>query len=1178
MKILSLNLKTVGPFTGAALDLSAGEQGLHLIYGPNEAGKSSALRALSYLLFGFPYTSADNFVHPNEQLRVGGKLRLESGDELQFIRRRGKGKTLRALDDSTVVPDDRLVGFLGDLNLESFRTLFGIDHARLTQAGEEIRTGQGHLGELLFAAGAGLAGLREAQVTLEQQLEGLFKPRGQNQKINKLRAEFDEARDELKRSVLPGEEWHQHDSALREATMSADQVRAHLRVARVDQARLKRIRSAIPLIARRRSLTQELAELADVVPLRDDFGAETRTAQDQLRRAQQLIAQAQAAIQEIDAQAAQLASPSRLLDAADEIKLLQERLGAVVKARLDRPRLESFLAETEHQARQLLRELGRPTDLDEAETLRLRIDEPAIIHALGQQSAELRGQAESVQMTIARHDNQIARHASNLAKLDQPQDVEPLRRALGQARKAGDLDASLGSAVAKLTRADQAMATALAQLPGWSRSAEDLNRLAVPLSATLDRYESLFHDAARAQHTLAERLANDDESIRRLESRLQHLELQQDVPTEEALRAARAKREVGWRLVKASWLAATPDSEDTAPFLAEFAPGGTLAVAYEQSVERTDAIADRLRREADRVAHKAELQVQLLQHRATRTRFQQDSKLLEDQRVHSQTDWNTLVGPLGLEAEAQTPTELRAWLRRREDVLQLLEKATEARQSVKALEEQSTSHRAAVTRALGETGNCAPAAGRDLAPLLEQVELVIKREDDLTRKRADLEAKLADVRSERTNAQLSLRAAEAKLDAWRTTWTTQMARIGLQPSAAPEQAEIVLTRISDLFKVLDSRREHLSRIRGMDRDADQFARAVTNLVMRVAPDLDGEPVDQQARELASRLQEAQKASILAEQRQREDANLRAAVAQREQATIRLDRLCKEAGCTDFEQLPHAERRSQAGAQREKDRALCEEQLVDAAGGTDLPAFLAQAEKADPVALDTSIAELDETIAAEEAKLQHLDQTIGTERAVLARMDGGDRAAQAAERSQAILARLRGDVAQYATLKLAAIVLNRGIEQYREQNQGPIMARAGALFAALTGSSFSQLRIDDDGNGRSVLKGVRPDGRLVGVEGMSDGSHDQLYLALRLASLESWLQFHEPIPFVVDDILLNFDDLRATAALRAIAELSRRTQVLFFTHHRHIIDLACAHLPHDVVFTHELPGLRDSGAK
>ena len=105
----------------------------------------------------------------------------------------------------------------------------------------------------------------------------------------------------------------------------------------------------------------------------------------------------------------------------------------------------------------------------------------------------------------------------------------------------------------------------------------------------------------------------------------------------------------------------------------------------------------------------------------------------------------------------------------------------------------------------------------------------------------------------------------------------------------------------------------------------------------------------------------------------------------------------------------------------------------------------------------------------------------------------------------------------------------------------------------------------------MLKGSGPDGRLVGVEGMSNGgSHDQLYLALRLASLESWLHVHEPIPFVVDDILLNFDDQRALAALRALAELSQHTQVLFFTHHRHLVELAEANLPSGVLFVHELP--------
>ena len=63
MKILKLNLTAFGPFTDAQLDLSKGNQGLHVIYGPNEAGKSSSLRAITDLLYGIPARTPDNFIH-----------------------------------------------------------------------------------------------------------------------------------------------------------------------------------------------------------------------------------------------------------------------------------------------------------------------------------------------------------------------------------------------------------------------------------------------------------------------------------------------------------------------------------------------------------------------------------------------------------------------------------------------------------------------------------------------------------------------------------------------------------------------------------------------------------------------------------------------------------------------------------------------------------------------------------------------------------------------------------------------------------------------------------------------------------------------------------------------------------------------------------------------------------
>jgi uncharacterized protein YhaN len=87
--------------------------------------------------------------------------------------------------------------------------------------------------------------------------------------------------------------------------------------------------------------------------------------------------------------------------------------------------------------------------------------------------------------------------------------------------------------------------------------------------------------------------------------------------------------------------------------------------------------------------------------------------------------------------------------------------------------------------------------------------------------------------------------------------------------------------------------------------------------------------------------------------------------------------------------------------------------------------------------------------------------------------------------------------------------------------------------------------------------------------MSEGTADQLYLSVRLAAVEAYVANHEPIPFLVDDILINFDDQRSAATLSVLGELSQQTQVIFLTHHAHLLDIAREVLPADVLFTHEL---------
>jgi uncharacterized protein YhaN len=104
-----------------------------------------------------------------------------------------------------------------------------------------------------------------------------------------------------------------------------------------------------------------------------------------------------------------------------------------------------------------------------------------------------------------------------------------------------------------------------------------------------------------------------------------------------------------------------------------------------------------------------------------------------------------------------------------------------------------------------------------------------------------------------------------------------------------------------------------------------------------------------------------------------------------------------------------------------------------------------------------------------------------------------------------------------------------------------------------------------------LVAERPPGEQCDVEALSDGARDQLFLALRMAAVERYVAEAEPLPFVADDLFVNFDDERAAAGLEQLAALSASTQTLLFTHHAHLVEIARRRLPSNVLAVHPLRG-------
>ncbi|MGB7933394.1 MAG: chromosome segregation protein SMC, partial [Gammaproteobacteria bacterium] len=286
--------------------------------------------------------------------------------------------------------------------------------------------------------------------------------------------------------------------------------------------------------------------------------------------------------------------------------------------------------------------------------------------------------------------------------------------------------------------------------------------------------------------------------------------------------------------------------------------------------------------------------------------------------------------------------------------------------------------------------------------------------------------------------------------------------------------------------------------------------------------------------------------------------IKAAEATRKTMTERLNALCREAYCREESELELAERRSGEFLALRRRIDTLEQELRENGEGVALAALEVEVAAANPDTLSGEIEVLTSRIDEEfEPQINELHVAKGVKQNELGLMDGSDAAAALADEAQSVLVKIRSNAEQYVRMKLASRILRNEIERYRQKHQGPLLERASEHFAVLTEGSFAGLRADFNEKDEPVLVGMRPNDDRVYVEGMSSGTRDQLYLALRLASLEKYMESAEPMPFIVDDILVHFDDERSRATLGVLAELARKTQIILFTHHRRLVEQAQA---------------------
>ena len=1157
MRIERLVLERYGHFTGRELDFSAPGVRLHIVCGSNEAGKTTALSAIGDLLFGIDARSGYAFLHDYADMRIGGTIAARSGATLTFKRRKGNKNTLIAADDRPLA-DDALQPFVGLADRAVFARLFGLTQSSLASGAAAMLDAGGDIGQVLFEAGGNIRRLVAVLRGLDDEAAQLFTPRRAGARIfyNKIDV-YSKARGDIRRLSITSDDFGRIVTDLAAAESELAATRQALARLEAERAKAERVRRLLPRLRELEAYRSELQGLTQTADLPADAGERIARAQEVIRLADAAAGREEQAANEAARELAGLDLPQALLARADDIRRLYERRGAILKAAADLPNRKAERHQLARQLDQRARDLGAGLDGSQAVAALPPETARATVRRLITDASSIEGERRAARARVADAEAETARlHALLSADgAEPPQEaLVALKRGHADVLAKGDLAMARTTAHEVARLAAERLDQGLSSLPGWHGDAAALARLPVPDQAMLTRFEADLAAAEERVRRLRERRGEAADAALGHERELAELSAQGDLPTADALAEARARRERGWRLIRRRHV---DGAEVAAADVEAFAAGSGLVDAYERAVAAADHVADRRTSEAARLARHAAATAAFNEACGRRARLDQELAEAQAEQEAARERWVALWAALGVRAPG-CPREMAAWLVERRSVLGAYNAWQEAAGKATAAEEAcaAADH---LLRQLAAPLKLAFDVGDSLTTLLVRIAAFLDAAARRAEEHRQLAARALDLKTVLEREQQRLAEAEARAETWAASWRSSTAAAGLSRDCDAAAAERALTLWEEIRTVAVRLTDLDERVAGIDADMAAFAADVRQTIADAGLAFGGTDAAEAALAAFTRLQAAEAARTRSEQlvKERLQAGKRAAAERQRQdeAQAEVQRFIALAGCADADGLGDAVQRSQRKAELHRRSEDLKAEILANADGLTLDQAAAEADGCDADTLKGRLATISGEVAA---LMETAERSSAAAQELRSRRDGlstGEGAAAAAQVMADARADLEATARRWMLLRTAAFILRGGIERFRALHQGPLLDAGGAIFRTLTRGSFEGFRIAYDERDEAKLAGLRPDGSVVAIEAMSDGTRDQLFLALRIAAVESCAAAAEPLPFIADDLFVNFDDARAAAGIEALIGLGAVTQVLLFTHHRHLAELA-----------------------
>lgn len=1159
MRFNQIHLTRFGCFTDHVIDFGeVPESGdFHIIYGPNEAGKSTLRDACLDFLYGISSRSKYNFLHDYSVMEVGARI-SEAKNSYEMRRLKGRKDTLISVGNSHL-SETTLKAILGGISREEYEHMYSLNDSSLEAGGESILSSEGDLGALLFGAMSGLSDISLALAAAKEQTEKFFKTSARAFHLNDLKNDLKQIDEEIRNHDVEAGTYKRLKTDITQAEQQWRAKKADRDEKRSESRQLQELIEAHPIWKEYISIQDKLKPFHNAPNVPDGWSDEVNELIQNDTKARSKAESESKAVERAQTDFDTVVCDEVGLSIAEQVKRLQkDDLEARYKTSKD---IESRNTERQRLQDSIENKLGsleQSVDID-PRTLILPVARVGEIKSLMAEVTTIESDLKSAtrEWENAKSETEEAKRVFETHKApdEQPVMIQSALKLTKEAPKPSE-DAI------KKARAERD--TCIAALFPWQGDATELSTLVFPSEELIQRRE--LQDDKLSEES--QELAKEDSQLR--DNLAEHISIintlvkEAKVISDKAASDSRQRRDAAWELHRDS-LNETP--LPTIESLQESADNFADALAVD------DQLINKQFTQSTEIARLRQAQTERATVQAKLDRLAEKQISHDGQRKSYMNELEELFIKLNLPTDFKL-RELKVWLERYKQALKAEEHLKAEETDLKAQKEKYKTVRNTLEDALHSYGLAVK--GVDWSQLLQLGEETIESWTQTQQQKTALKESLSKAEKAETKRKRELESAQAEKAKWSDAWSSCLSETWLG-EYAPVAIKEILNTLDILMVELKEADQLDDRIAAMNNDRERYCIEVQSLAQQANErfdELDPLSTADRLRKRVSEAEEAYKAKQKATKTLK-DAKERLAIETLagQQIAVRFDELRETIPARNLEEL-----RSKMDKGLERDRlhkrsSELENDLIRRLNQNSIEASLSilNDRVGTPESLDKGktlfeaferdLADIDQQVSELYASWQSLERqlmTIGSDSAV----------AELVEQRHALLLEIEFEAHNFMRLSTGIMLANEALRTYRETHRSTMMEAASDAFSCITRGAFKGLSTapQDD---RELLFGVRADGSTILAPQMSRGTRYQLYLALRIAGHAELSRNGETLPFFADDILEPFDDDRSSETFTLLHEMAKHGQVVYLTHHQHLCDLA-KKITDRKVKIHELP--------